>query len=183
VLAILTSEADWATGVAFPLGRWFSTWFEKQRMMQRDNPVTGSQEYIDEHRADVDAVGHFEPYRTHTLSAVPRTSTVARAADTSAANTSQSASQKVRTVAAAAGSWEDDRSGGTIDFPGSRLQRTTNSAPRNPYLVVKVDKRLIADHNDIWGSDIREFITHLILISSQSANLQQRAQERHAAQQ
>ena len=63
------------------------------------------------------------------------------------------------------------------------LQRTTNSAPRNPYLVVKVDKRLIADHNDIWGSDIRDFITHLILISSQSENLQQRAQERRDAQQ
>jgi hypothetical protein len=178
VLAILTSEADWATGIAFPLGRWFSTWFEKQRMMERDNPVTGSQEHIDEHQADVDAVGHFEPYRTHTLSAVPRTSTVA-----TAGNTPQAASQKVRTVAAAAGSWEDDRSGGTIDFPGSLLQRTANSAPRNPYLVVKVDKRLIADHNDIWGSDIREFITHLILISSQSQNLQQRAQERHDAQQ
>jgi len=49
--------------------------------------------------------------------------------------------------------------------------------------VVKVDKRLIADHNDIWGSDIRDFITHLILISSQSENLQQRAQERRDAQQ
>ena len=63
------------------------------------------------------------------------------------------------------------------------LQRTANSAPRNPYLVVKVDKHLIADHNDIWGSDIREFITHLILISSQSADPQQRAQERRDARQ
>jgi hypothetical protein len=63
------------------------------------------------------------------------------------------------------------------------LQRTTNSAPRNPYLVVKVDKRLIADHNDIWGSDIREFITHLILISSQSQDPRQRAKERQDAQQ
>ena len=178
VLAILTSEADWATGIAFPIGRWFSTWFEKQRVMDRDNPITGSREHIDERRADVDAVGHFEPYRTHTLTAVPRTSTVA-----APANTPQAASQKVRTAAAAAGSWEDDRGGGSIDFPGSVLQRTANSAPRNPYLVVKVDKRLIADHNDIWGSDIREFITHLILISSQSENLQQRAQERRDAQQ
>jgi len=178
VLAILTSEADWATGIAFPIGRWFSTWFEKQRVMDRDNPITGSREHIDERRADVDAVGHFEPYRTHTLTAVPRTSTVA-----ASANTPQAASQKVRTAAAAAGSWEDDRGGGSIDFPGSVLQRTANSAPRNPYLVVKVDKRLIADHNDIWGSDIREFITHLILISSQSENLQQRAQERRDAQQ
>src|SRR6185312_1632933 len=100
VLAILTSEADWATGIAFPMGRWFSTWFEKQRLMERDNPVTGSPERIDEHRADVDAVGHFEPYRTHTLTAVPATSAVA-----TTGNTPQAASRKVRTAAAAAGSW------------------------------------------------------------------------------
>lgn len=41
VLAVLTSEDDDATGLAFPLGRWFSTLFETERDAQRLNPVTG----------------------------------------------------------------------------------------------------------------------------------------------
>jgi hypothetical protein len=51
---------------------------------------------------------------------------------------------------------------------------------RNPYLVVNVAKNLIANHNDIWGDGTRQFITHLILISSQSDNLQERKMRRDA---
>jgi hypothetical protein len=51
---------------------------------------------------------------------------------------------------------------------------------RNPYLVVNVAKNLIANHNDIWGDGTRQFITNLILISSQSDNLQERKLRRDA---
>jgi len=178
VLAILTSEADAATGVAFPIGRWFSTWFEKHRRVRRSDPVNDSIQDISQHDADVDAVGHFEPYRTHTLNAVQ-----VAAAPTPTADVAQSAHQNAKAVATTSQQWEDDTPGSEITFPGSVLKRTTDSAGRDPYLVVKVDKALIADHNDIWRPGIRDFITHLILISSQSGSLTERAEHREAAKQ
>jgi hypothetical protein len=41
VMAILTSTGDQATKTAFPIGRWFSTFWEKTRDVERPNPVTG----------------------------------------------------------------------------------------------------------------------------------------------
>ena len=174
VLAILTSEADLATKVAFPLGRWFSTWFEKQRTVQRRNPVSDSLEQIDQHRADVDAVGHFDPYETHTLKAVPRPAAPATT------DVARAAAQNVDALATTTRGWQEDAPGGRIEFPGSLLQRTPNSASRNPYLVIRVDRQLIKDHNDIWRPDIRDFITSLILISSQSKDPGERAHDQEA---
>jgi pimeloyl-ACP methyl ester carboxylesterase len=180
VLAILTSEADKATGVAFPIGRWFSTRFEKQRKVDRFNPImeqlhpgAGSKETIDQKDTDIDAVGHYEAYRTHMLRAVQPAASAAPTVDIPQLDT--------KALALASQEWEDDRPGGEIAFPGSVLTRTERSAGRNPYLVINVDKKLIADHDDIWRPGIRDFITHLILISSQSNDLQERAIHREAA--
>ncbi len=67
VVLELTSEADYATRYAFPAGRWLSTRFEKTRDRTRWNAVTRQQETIDESDANITAVGHFPPYRTHRL--------------------------------------------------------------------------------------------------------------------
>jgi pimeloyl-ACP methyl ester carboxylesterase len=165
VLAILTSEADDATGVAFPIGRWFDTRFEKQRVITRTNPATGQQESISQKSADVQTVGHFAAYETHTLRGT---------AASSAASNAQLLGQ-------AAKDWQTDAPGRVITFPGSVLTRTANSVGRNPYLVVNVDRNLIASHSDIWRAGIRDFITNLILISSQSDNLSERAEHQEAA--
>ena len=178
VLAILTSVADDATGIAFPIGRWFSTWPEKHRPMERMNATTGKIETIQERKADVDSVGHFDPYETHTLTATALTPGGAPSGDSS--RTSQ---DRVKILAAAAKAWEDDKPGSEIIFPGSILRRTDNSAGRNPYLNIRVDKVLIHDHDDIWRPGVREFITSLILISSQSSNLAERAERRAKAAQ
>ena len=176
VLAILTSVADDATGIAFPIGRWFSTWPEKQRPMERRNATTGKIEIIEERKADVDAVGHFDPYETHTLTATSRSP-----GDTPSGYSGPTPQDRVKILAAAAKAWEDDKPGSEIIFPGSVLRRTDNSAGRNPYLNIQVDKVLIHDHDDIWRPGVREFITSLILISSQSNNLAERAQYRQQA--
>jgi pimeloyl-ACP methyl ester carboxylesterase len=180
VLAILTSEADKATGVAFPIGRWFSTRFEKQRKVDRFNPIieqlhpgAGSTETIYQKDTDIDAVGHYETYRTHLLRAVQPAASATATVDVPQLDT--------KALALASQEWEDDRPGSEIAFPGTVLTRTERSAGRNPYLVINVDKKLIADHDDIWRPGIRDFITHLILISSQSNDLQERASHREAA--
>ena len=176
VLAILTSVADDATGIAFPVGRWFSTWFDKHRPMERHNATTGKVEIIDERRADVDAVGHFDPYKTHTLTATSLTPGSAPSGDSE-----PNSQDRLKILIAASKAWEDDQPGSEIVFPGSTLRRTDNSGGRDPYLNIQVDKVLIHDHNDIWRPGVREFITSLILISSQSNNLTERAEHREKA--
>ena len=64
--------------------------------------------------------------------------------------------------------------GSRIEFPRSELIRTDTSAGRNPYLNIRVDGELIKDHNDIDDSRIIEFLTQLILISSQSDDPEER---------
>jgi hypothetical protein len=166
VIAILTSEADDATKRAFPIGRWFSTFFEKHRKETRKNAVTGEAEVIDQEKSNITAVGHFEPYQTHYL----------RAAGESGAEMPDqpSVESSMKGFFELSSRWENDAPGSVIELEGSVLERGTNSAGRNPYLVIRVDKRLIRDHNDIDDPRIASFIRQLILLAGQSEDLQQR---------
>jgi hypothetical protein len=167
VLAILTSEADDATKVAFPLGRRLSTAFEKERKTDRYNPISNKNETIDEHDTNVEAVGHYAPYQTHYL----------MANDANLDVISKPGDRSATSVLGVAKQWEDDAPGSEIQFPGAVLKRSLASAGRNPYLVIKVDKKLIHDHNDLSNPSIAEFIGHLILVSSQSQDISARTRE------
>ena len=169
VLAIMTSEQDLATKRAFSIGRWFATRFEKTAKVARMNPISKTPQEIDEKDTNVVAIGHYDPYRTHYLRASEVVPPPQPTAD-------ESASALKRTSEA----WENDSPGSRIEFPGTTLERTTNSAARNPYLVIKVQKSLIPNHNDIWNFRVAEFITQLILISSQSNDPTVRTSERDA---
>ena len=173
VLAILTSEKDTATGFWFPLGRWFSTWFEQHRSQKRFNPVTGRKEPVSERSADIRSVGHFDAYKTHYLRAAAETS-----ADEVERRTPE---QRVHSVMSAGAGWEDDVPGSRIAFPGSVLERTPNSAGRNPYLNIRVDGALIPSHDAIWDPRVETFLGHLILVSGQSRDLTERGEQRRRA--
>jgi hypothetical protein len=159
VLVVLTSEADKATGTAFPAGRWFSTLFEKEHDRQRLNAVTKQEETISEHKANITAVGHFTPYRTHRL--YPK-DTERKQEEIKPISTADS----VQMFLQSSSSWENDASGSTITFGDIVLERTKNSAGRNPYLVTYVDGSLIKGHNDIDDQRVIEFIKQLIMVSS-----------------
>jgi hypothetical protein len=159
VLAVLTSEADSATRYAFPMGRALSTFLEKERIITRYNAVSRTDETIDEEDANRKAVGHFEPYRTHRL--YPTGEATRERAPTLAAADSFARLQQFGE------SWVSDKPGSKISFESVMLERTTDSAGRNPYLVIYVDKQLIRDHNDIADWRIINFIEQLILLSSQ----------------
>lgn len=161
VIAVLTSEADSATGYAFPAGRRLSTLFEKERYMTRRNAVTNQIETIDEEAANVTAVGHFEPYRTHWLR--PSDPTLASGMPDS------SPEESVQRFLRASKAWQNDTPGSSIRFDGVTLERTKTSAGRNPYLMVRVDRRLIPSHNDITDPRIIDFVKQLILLSTHSA--------------
>lgn len=166
VIAILTSEADDATKKAFPLGRRFSTFFEKHRKVTRRNAVTGEDEVIDQDQANVTAVGHFDPYMTHYLRATGEPGAESRG--------QPSIQASVERFFQVSSRWEEDAPGSVIEFEDSILERTDKSAGRNPYLVIRVDKRLIKDHNDIGDPRIASFVRQLILLAGQSADLQER---------
>ncbi|MCP3919384.1 MAG: alpha/beta fold hydrolase [bacterium] len=167
VLAILTSEGDAATRVAFPVGRFFSTLFEKERIVERPNGYYGETELIDQGAANVRAVGHFAPYRTHTLEP-----------DSSVPLDDQAASIAFLDVSEA---WENDRAGETITFPGTVLERSETSAPRSPYLVIRVSDEIIPDHSDIDDERVVLFLSQLILLSSQEGDPKLRAAARGRA--
>jgi pimeloyl-ACP methyl ester carboxylesterase len=170
VIAILTSEADDATKRAFPIGRWFSTFFEKHRETARPNGVTGDDEMIDQRKANITAVGHFDPYRTHYLGAADEPQT--EAADQASVESS------LRLFFDLSQRWEDDAPGSVIEFQGSVLERSANSAGRNPFLVIRVDGELIQDHNDLDDPRIASFVRQLILIAGQSDELKVRQKMR-----
>jgi len=156
VLAILTSEADYATRYAFKAGRRLSTLFESTRDTNRTNAVTRQRETISEDAANVAAVGHFEPYRTHRL--YSETGTLP---DRGQALSSQ---DRVNATLAAVSAWSGDEPGSKIPIAGLTLERTSTSAGRNPYLVIQVERELIHDHNDIDDPRIIEFLKQLIAI-------------------
>lgn len=143
ILAILTSEADLATKIAFPLGRSFSTFWEKERNDFQE-------------AANITAVGHFRPFQTHYLDWQPwptgRTETEF--------DVQTEAVPKL--LAAASQDWQQQR---PILFPGSVLRHQGTTHALNPYLNIYVNKRIIQGHNEIYDDRLVEFLRHFILFS------------------
>ena len=154
-LAILTSEADYATRYAFPAGRFFSTIFESHITLNRHYCSAAGRAgikplAIDEGKADRNTVGHFKPYITHNLNP----------SDTASTRTERFKIQDLQTA------WANQKHGNTIAFEGSELQSRGRTTALNPYLNIRVDEALIGDHNDIWGDRVVAFLRDLIAIST-----------------
>lgn len=146
-LAILTSETDNATGLAFPLGRTLNTFFETHNEVERNE--CGFATTLDEGEADRNTVGHYMPLVSHSLTPLrkEKAQQVARYADT-------------RNV------WAKQALGGSTQFGQALLTHLKKTVPRSPYLNIRVDKQLMDGHNDIFGSEIQEFVDLLIHMST-----------------
>jgi len=161
-LAIFTSKADWATKIAFKVGRIVSTVFEKHRKDQ------------DQYGANVTAIGHYTPYITHDLNPVSK-----RAAEPVQAKPAKIGSRDYtgqKTIEASAAqlhelhhrvravkSRRDGESREAFSFTGSELvPRAGHYHPHDPIYVIAVDKRIIPNHDDIatqpFITFLREFI-------------------------
>jgi hypothetical protein len=153
-LAILTSETDRATGWAFPVGRFFSTFFETHTTLERHHCTGTGKGHISsieiaEGKADRHTVGHFEPYLTHRL--IPVTTSEKRE------NFNYRVLQNL---------WSEQKMSGSFAFENTELMHLGKTVPNNPYLNIQVDQHLIAGHNDIWHDDIVSFLRDLIMIST-----------------
>lgn len=146
-LAILTSEADDATGILFPMGRVFSTVFETHRDIERDDcnlPLS-----LDEGEADRNTVGHYPPLISHTLTPAATESNPRLASYTNMKHL-----------------WSTQTPGNATQYGSTVLTHLNKTNPRNPYLNIRVDESIIADHNDVFNEKVMEFIRLLIGLST-----------------
>lgn len=156
-LLILTSEKDDATGMIFPLGRFFSTVMETHQKLPRyECTATGEvPSSLDEFAADKTAVGHFKPFQTHLMK--PREE---------ASNLNQ-----VQQLLSLQNQWDSQTYNGTLNFSQVQLKHLGKTTPLNPYLNIYVDGKIMADHNDVWGDKLLSFIQELVLISTSNEKI------------
>lgn len=156
VLVVATSSADWATGVAFPLARYFSTFLERSTGHEDD--------------AIVKAVGHNERYITHELSlcgkdddacraACPALAPAAQAPVGALSGTTIESEYRFMQRFAAAGFARRDILCGGLD-----LRATKQWHPHgNPFWVVRTTRDIIGGHGDIFNSNFIAFFRQLYL--------------------
>ncbi len=146
---MLTSEADTVTRYVFPyLGRTFSVLFESHENLNRQICTKDGKAKltINEGEAVRVAIGHFEPYRTHTLT--PLQDKNIRKSDFN-----------FRSLKKA---WLGQGFGSQLDFEGVSLTHLGRTHPLNPYLNIYVDGSLMKNHGDIWGKEVIGFLRDLI---------------------
>lgn len=158
VLAVLTSETDYATKMLFTFGRRLATLFDTEREITRWNATTRKNDVIDESALNVTALGHFMPYKTHYL-------------HTSEEPPLTKGYEIINNFYKIYNSWVLDYPGSQIEFNGSILERTADSAGRNPYLVVQVNRDMIKNHDDIYNERLMEFVKELMMISNQTPKM------------
>ncbi|TFH89493.1 hypothetical protein [Vibrio ouci] len=147
ILAIFTSESDWATRYAFPIGNALTRSFEAKRYMK--TRVGHESVLVNQSSAGRIAIGHFEPYRTHSL--------------TPAFADRQEHLTRLQSARYSMKQWEQGLS--VIQFSSADLKRRPGLKARVPYLVVKVDQRLIPDHNDFSGQAFQSFLQDFVTMS------------------
>ncbi|EIC29863.1 MULTISPECIES: hypothetical protein [Methylomicrobium] len=146
-LAILTSEADDATGILFPLGRIFSTLFEEHDDLVRTDCKHMLK--LDEGEADRSTVGHYEPLISHTLKPLKDGQSMLAATSETMENI-----------------WDLQTPGGSTRFDNMVLTHLNRTVPQNPYLNIRVDKEIINGHNDVFNEKVMQFIRLLIELST-----------------
>jgi hypothetical protein len=153
VLVTITSEADWATDIAFPLGRSLNTAFESF--------VWGGE--LSEART---AVGHFKPFTTHRLAMAepptqcppwpqgcPAPSTMPTIEE---ARSEFCAFQRLRAEGRLPPGWERRYKSGAV------LKQDANRNPDAPFWVVSTDRHVMSGHNQIQDPVIRDFLVQLV---------------------
>lgn len=152
-LLVLTSENDSATKTLFPMGRFFSTLFETHGKHERNDcglPVSFS-----ESKADITAVGHFEPLITHEL----------KLAENKPTNSKLATKAAFRKVACK--DWPMQKNGEPINFGSTDLISLGKTVERNPYLNIRVNSKISSNHNDIFGEELLDFIQVVTFASTE----------------
>lgn len=140
-LVILASETDWPMGIFFPFGRGFSTWLERHREDQRS--------------ANTHGIGHYQPFNTHYVHALPVEEKVVDICDQPAAD--QFRWLLLQTSPADA---DDCRTG---ELVGERFCfRATGNYPFGSLLIAQTSSDIMDGHSDICNTNLVALLTALI---------------------
>jgi hypothetical protein len=144
-VAICTSKGDLATKYAFPVGRFFSTIMEKHR-------------HRGQHRANLIAVGHYEPFTTHDL----RLKT-GRSKTPASASSIQESVERIRSIKSQARRQRrvNEALPEEISFSQTILQSRKTQA--GSVFLVSVDKSIIPNHGKIDTDEFKTFIREFIM--------------------
>lgn len=169
VLAIFTSKTDWATHYAFPIGRFFSTLFEKHRA---DKP---------QRAANRDAVGWFEPFITHSLLYSANTNTAGTHTTLNLQtrqfepHTHQKMRESISNLHEQRKKWHPNAPAPAVyDFDDCMLKPKATFRPGDPLFIVSVDKHIMNGHDDITNPVLINFLREFILFCQK--NPMQRAE-------
>jgi alpha-beta hydrolase superfamily lysophospholipase len=163
VLAVFTSTADTATGFFFPLGRRFSTLFD-------------TYENAEQGKANITAVGHYQPYIDYDLKVGDSTAVTEAAVATnktttaasSATNAVHVAKQIERTARRAAAGTNATRDDLTYTFGHVQLIPRTNCIRQDPVFNIAVDPKIIPDHDTITLPIFTRFLSEFLTAFSSS---------------
>jgi hypothetical protein len=150
VLVTVASEGDSATKYFFPIGRSISTVLQRSRGGgQRGQMLT--------------TIGNYRDFATHRLDLVESPSPMATAGGAAGgdcvcqAAIREAFAQNAAFRAPPPAASDDEFLGNT------RLTRIAESPQAiSPFIVVRADRRVISDHNDIWSRPFVEFMASLI---------------------
>lgn len=150
IMAIVTSDADYATRYTFPLGRLYT-------YLTQSAPQAG------ERKSVLNTVGHLQRYRTHRLEVFKDSPTHVDL------GTIDSRTSTSHPDLAPFGKLRQQRR--DLSKPsesvriGDAVLTNLDNPPqikRFPYLVISTTKDLIADHSDIWRKDFTTFMTEFV---------------------
>jgi hypothetical protein len=170
VMMTVTSSGDWATRIAFPLGRKAETLFERARSDEQENSI-------------VQAVGHNDRYETHKLKWLDQPAALKEGPEIDQEEHDCGCPYLEPTIDF---NWRTfkDRIERFIESDGAlvgrkeqnkriyedvygrnvRLVGDNKYSANYPYLVVKADPEIIADHNRIFSEPFVRFLHSFFLV-------------------
>lgn len=151
-LISLSSKADLANGYAFQAGQFFNAIFEEHRNTIATHCTNDKEvDYqLRQFRADINAIGHYRPFISHDLTALPN----------SRSYSAQSTGDELSRL------WRESFGEGEVRFNKAVLKWRNITQPFNPYMNVYTDKYVMANHNDIWTDEVLDFLDEMITVST-----------------
>jgi hypothetical protein len=156
VLSIFTSQADWATHYVFPIGEFFSTFFQSSRD-------------ADQKAANVQTVGWFGPFINHTLDSNDNTPPGKSICETNGADfhfETEFLGQSHENIQARRNDWVNGQGNNqSYRFRDCTLNPKTSAhvPTHDPFLVISVDSNIMNGHNDIDNPKFLNFLREYIL--------------------
>jgi hypothetical protein len=157
VLSIFTSKGDWATHDIFPIGQFFATLFQNNSSeVQR--------------KAGLQTVGWYSPFVTHNLTYSAKAafsngqiSTINAVTQKHEYHPPQRLEQSMKNVRDQRSRWEPNAAKPkTYCFDDCVLEPIDSYRPGDPFLIVSVDKQIMANHGDITNKVLINFLREYI---------------------